>query len=408
MVDTAVGEDSKDSLMITKSTGKYESKVMGVVSTKPGITLTDWSIPSDEREYMRAIALVGRVPVKVSTENGPIKKGDYLVSASKPGYAMNACGEKYCESGMVIGMALESFSGYVKGDTDLVKETLSASKTEIENQIENVTNATDGTTADTELKLQNDLGEEMPVSELTDLVDSVQSQVDQLTEDMTGDTLGEGRIMIYVTRTYYIPPKLDASVAGISDSSLVNGSNFADISGLTEGNGMSMTNVKADSGFFSTLAGGTLNIGNGNLVSDNSGNLTVLGDLVIGGLIRSRGTDVGIQLGDGGVFAIKDKNGTDIFTVSDKGIFGGNAVKRSGWLKVPAGSSIEFAHNLSVNDIDVSLVKAVDLNTGIYTYKGAGTDYYWQVVDYNRIKVFNTTSEDISVRVKVTGWEDVK
>ena len=36
------------------------------------------------------MALTGQVPVKVTTENGPIKKGDLLASSSKPGYAMKA------------------------------------------------------------------------------------------------------------------------------------------------------------------------------------------------------------------------------------------------------------------------------------------------------------------------------
>jgi hypothetical protein len=50
------------------------------------------------------VALVGRVPVKVSLENGPIQAGNLLTSASKTGYAMKAT-----RSGSVIGTALESF-----------------------------------------------------------------------------------------------------------------------------------------------------------------------------------------------------------------------------------------------------------------------------------------------------------
>src|SRR3990167_7450172 len=50
------------------------------------------------------IALAGRVPVKFSSENGLIKKGDRLTAASIPGYAMKAT-----VSGRVIGAALENF-----------------------------------------------------------------------------------------------------------------------------------------------------------------------------------------------------------------------------------------------------------------------------------------------------------
>jgi hypothetical protein len=44
------------------------------------------------------------VLVKVSTENGKIKPGDYLTSSYQPGIAMKAT-----KPGRVIGIALESF-----------------------------------------------------------------------------------------------------------------------------------------------------------------------------------------------------------------------------------------------------------------------------------------------------------
>ncbi|OGI67631.1 hypothetical protein A2732_02100 [Candidatus Nomurabacteria bacterium RIFCSPHIGHO2_01_FULL_40_10] len=81
-------------------TGK---SVMGIVSTKPGITLKDW--PNDvSPENVRAIALSGRVPVKFSNENGEIKVGDRLtLSKTIPGYAM-----LQSEPGQSIGIAMEA------------------------------------------------------------------------------------------------------------------------------------------------------------------------------------------------------------------------------------------------------------------------------------------------------------
>jgi hypothetical protein len=56
--------------------------------------------------YLIPLALVGRVPVKVSVENGAIQVGDYLTaSATRPGYAMKAT-----QAGTAIGMALEATS----------------------------------------------------------------------------------------------------------------------------------------------------------------------------------------------------------------------------------------------------------------------------------------------------------
>jgi hypothetical protein len=52
------------------------------------------------------LALIGRVPVRATTENGPIRVGDLLTSASKPGYAMRCESAEKCE-GAIIGKALE-------------------------------------------------------------------------------------------------------------------------------------------------------------------------------------------------------------------------------------------------------------------------------------------------------------
>lgn len=81
-----------------RSNVPYDQNAMGVVSTQPGFVAGAFT----ENSY--PIALVGRVPIKVSTENGEIKAGDYLTSASIPGYAMKAT-----VAGRVLGQAMEGF-----------------------------------------------------------------------------------------------------------------------------------------------------------------------------------------------------------------------------------------------------------------------------------------------------------
>jgi len=79
--------------------------LLGVVATQPGMTLGTGDM--GETRGRVPVALSGRVPVKVTAENGAIKAGDALApSRSKPGYAMKASA-----TGRVIGVALESFSG---------------------------------------------------------------------------------------------------------------------------------------------------------------------------------------------------------------------------------------------------------------------------------------------------------
>jgi hypothetical protein len=91
--------DSYSMSTVRKAHEAHEA--VGVVSTNPGIVLdksTANSVP---------VAFSGRVPVKVTLENGDIKRGDYLtVSATMPGYAMKLTGE-----GRAIGRALSDYDG---------------------------------------------------------------------------------------------------------------------------------------------------------------------------------------------------------------------------------------------------------------------------------------------------------
>ncbi len=91
--------DSTDNKSVKRSTAQYQNTILGVVSTDPGFVAGAYT----ENSY--PIALVGRVPVKVSTENGPIHAGDVLTSASIRGYAMKAT-----TSGRSLGKALEDLN----------------------------------------------------------------------------------------------------------------------------------------------------------------------------------------------------------------------------------------------------------------------------------------------------------
>ena len=75
---------------------RYDRRIAGVVSTKPGFVL-GWASASQTQ-----VALAGRVPTKVSMTNGEIKIGDPLTTSEYPGYAMKAT-----KPGMILGYALE-------------------------------------------------------------------------------------------------------------------------------------------------------------------------------------------------------------------------------------------------------------------------------------------------------------
>lgn len=118
---------------VKKTDNTSGKNVLGIVSTKPGVL-----IGGVDSEGVKAvpIALAGRVPVKVTTENGAIVTGDYLSPSSIPGVAMKSDGV-----GNVIGLAMSNFDnlgvgtvmvfvknidlGYVGQDTVLLSDVLS-------------------------------------------------------------------------------------------------------------------------------------------------------------------------------------------------------------------------------------------------------------------------------------------
>lgn len=104
---------SSDPVNVSKSSSGYQKGLIGIVATQPGLILGEQGTST----YAAQVALAGRVPVKVSDENGAIEIGDYLTSsATLSGYAMKAT-----ETGPVIGMAmeaLESGSGLITVKVD--------------------------------------------------------------------------------------------------------------------------------------------------------------------------------------------------------------------------------------------------------------------------------------------------
>lgn len=98
-----------DRLVVRKSHGRYDPDVLGIISSGPGLLLhaprdaaaTGTASPPGQQP----LTLAGRIPVKVSTENGPIARGDRVVASSRSGIGMRAT-----ESGMVVGIAVETFA----------------------------------------------------------------------------------------------------------------------------------------------------------------------------------------------------------------------------------------------------------------------------------------------------------
>ncbi|MEN8201526.1 MAG: hypothetical protein ABFS28_02955 [Bacteroidota bacterium] len=91
--DVLVADKNKDESVI-KSQQAYQTSVLGVVTTDPHMVMgMDLVINEETGEPIPGVsatrlALTGRVPVKITEENGPIEPGDLLTTSSTPGHAM--------------------------------------------------------------------------------------------------------------------------------------------------------------------------------------------------------------------------------------------------------------------------------------------------------------------------------
>jgi hypothetical protein len=97
--------DSDVSGKFLKSAEPYSTSVTGIYSTKPGTVGRRQTTPKSDAEV--PMAMVGIVPTKVTAENGPIHRGDLLVTSSRIGFAMKGT-DRSRMLGAVIGKALDN------------------------------------------------------------------------------------------------------------------------------------------------------------------------------------------------------------------------------------------------------------------------------------------------------------
>ncbi|MFN7088553.1 MAG: hypothetical protein ACK4NX_01910, partial [Candidatus Paceibacteria bacterium] len=109
---------------VRKAKNGNNSPLVGIVTTAPAMVMEDSSMQlMSGNNYVHnpmkpGVALAGRVPTKVSTENGPIRVGDPLTASSKPGVAMRAT-----KPGRIIGYALAPFESTYSLSTSEVNST---------------------------------------------------------------------------------------------------------------------------------------------------------------------------------------------------------------------------------------------------------------------------------------------
>lgn len=103
---TVVVLDTRKSNQVIASSESYDTRVAGVISARPGITL------GEAGPNKVLVATTGRVKIKVDATRTAISIGDLLVTSDREGYAMKSepitiSGRKIHSPGTLIGKALE-------------------------------------------------------------------------------------------------------------------------------------------------------------------------------------------------------------------------------------------------------------------------------------------------------------
>ena len=103
---TVVILDQRSTNQVRASIGAYDTRVAGVVSAQPGISL------GEAGEGKVLVATTGRVKVKVDATRAPIVIGDLLVTSDVAGVAMKSepvmmGGRAFHSPGTIVGKALE-------------------------------------------------------------------------------------------------------------------------------------------------------------------------------------------------------------------------------------------------------------------------------------------------------------
>ena len=84
---------------ILRSEIPYDENIVGVVGENPILVF------GKETPNSLPVVTYGKTLVRVTNQNGEIKKGDFITSSNRPGV-----GQKATESGFVVGRALEDFN----------------------------------------------------------------------------------------------------------------------------------------------------------------------------------------------------------------------------------------------------------------------------------------------------------
>ena len=97
-----------------RTVSPYDPQIFGVVSVKPAVYLSDATANN-----ATPVLSLGEAQVRVSSTNGPIRRGDFVTSSKIPGV-----GQKAVDNGFVVGTAEEDYTNSDPKKVGLILVTL--------------------------------------------------------------------------------------------------------------------------------------------------------------------------------------------------------------------------------------------------------------------------------------------
>ncbi|MEK7573542.1 MAG: MerR family DNA-binding transcriptional regulator [Patescibacteria group bacterium] len=328
---------------VKASADPYQKEIIGIISTNPFSEILGQDVFSPD-ENPKPVALSGRVPVKISTENGSVRSGDPLTSSSKPGVAMKAT-----QPGMMIGTALGDYNNSDPNAVGTVIVFMNVGWRDPRIQI-----LADGSISNPYAQFTTE-----QASQLTGLLDQTASGSASL--DLSSDPLFrdvQNRVSTAETTLSVLGDRTSTAESQISSlqSSVANLASQSAF--LTDMLATMSSSQASESGSFASLS--DLDIGNATI----SGELKVLGrttvtDLgvtgnIATGLLSIHGLDSAVNGGDGGatINSIGDLN------LQNNGLGGINIL--SGKVKIDTSGNIVTDGTITARKIKIDTTTDTD------------------------------------------------
>jgi hypothetical protein len=255
---------------LEKSNSSYQKYVVGVVSKnfsefsslgKNVVTLEHHPLP---------VALNGRVPVKVSTENGPIHAGDYLTTSSIPGVAM-----KSTKPGFVLGKALSSFNQSSVGEVMVFVNNAWVDPTDYLAFDNNGNLSVNGLTSSTDITVTSITNPDITVLSLNEQISSLSTEVASISAQLSSLNIASVSASLNQVTGLSLDILGNATISGSLHVTAPSVLSDTTIAGTLQVGLIKLNDMTGD---LSSLSG-LLSFQNGAATLSDSGDLTIIGNL---------------------------------------------------------------------------------------------------------------------------------